>query len=74
MATTKLTVRHKDSTGKKTNTEIFNCDPDKINVNISSDTATAIDTFARNLTAMSTDTYEDAIITQTASIIEILND
>lgn len=71
MATAKMTIRHISNTAKK-NTEIFNCDPSKINVNISSDTAVAIDTFARAFVNLSTDTYNDTEISQTQSVTEIL--
>lgn len=71
MATSKLTVRHVDNLGKK-NTEIFTCDPAKINANISSDTAVAIDTWARGFVALSNDTYSDSEITQIQSINEII--
>lgn len=73
MSTVKLTIRHVDNLGKK-NTEIFTCDPAKINANISSDTATAIDTWARGFVALSTDTYSDAEITQTQSVDEIISE
>ena len=71
MATAKLTVRHVDNLGKK-NTEIFNCDPAKINVGISSDTAVAIDTWARSYVALSNDTYSDSEISQIQSVNEII--
>ena len=73
MATSKMTVRHTSNTTKK-NTEIFNCDPSKINVNISSDTAVAIDTFARAFVNLSKDIYNDTEISQTQSINEILSE
>lgn len=73
MSTVKLTLRHVDSLGKK-NSEIFTCDPAKINANISSDTAVAIDTWARGLVALSTDTYSDSEITQTQSVNEIISE
>lgn len=69
--TSKLTVRHTTVTGAK-NTEIFTCDPAIINVNIDSDTATAIDTWARGFVNLSTDTYQDSEIAQTQSVNEIL--
>ena len=71
MASAKMTVRHIANTGKK-NTEIFTCDPSKINVNISSETAVAIDTFARAFVNLSTDTYDDTEISQYQSVSEIL--
>lgn len=69
--TSKLTVRHTDALGKK-NTEIFNCDPTKINVNIDSDTAVVIENWARSFVALSNDTYQDSEISQNQSIAEII--
>ena len=71
MATSKLTVRHTNVNGSKA-TEVFTCDPAKINVNIDSDTATAIDTWARAYVNISTDTYQDSEIQQNQSVNDIL--
>jgi len=71
MATSKLTIRHTDVYGNK-NTEIFTCDPAKINVSIDSDTATAIDTWARAFVNLTTETYQDCDISQVQSVNEIL--
>lgn len=60
----KLTVKHKDSSGKN-NTEIFNT---TLNVDLSSDTAVAVDSWARGFVSLTSDTYEDAVITSTESI------
>lgn len=70
--TTKLLVKHANALGR-TYTETFYCNPEKINVNISSDTATAIDTWARSFIALTTEAYGDSEIVQTASVIEIIN-
>ena len=71
MSTAKLTIRHTSNLGVK-GSEIFTCDPVKINANIDSDTAVAIDTWAKQFTALSTETYSDTEITETQSINEII--
>ena len=58
MATSKLTVRHTNVNGSK--------------ANIDSDTATAIDTWARAYVNISTDTYQDSEIQQNQSVNDIL--
>ena len=62
----KLTVKHKDSNGKN-NTEIFNT---TLNVDLSSDTAIAVDSWARGFVSLTSDTYEDVVISSTQSINE----
>lgn len=62
----KLTVKHKDSSGKN-NTEIFNT---TLNVDLSSDTAIAVDSWARGFVSLTSDTYEDVVISSTQSINE----
>ena len=69
----KLTLKHKRADGKA-NSELFYCNPAIINTNISSDTAVAVDNWGRSVVALTTDNYEDVVITQTASILEIIND
>lgn len=55
-----FTVRHIDNLGSSTNSERFNF---ALKVNdIDSDTAIALDTFARAMTALTTDTYNDSEI------------
>ena len=71
MASTKLKVKHIDSTGKKVNTEIFNCSS-AINTNISSDTAIALDTWAKGFVSLSADSYDDCEITTTQSLNELV--
>lgn len=73
MATSKLTVRHTDANGNKA-TEIFICDPAIINVNIDSDTATAIDSWARGFVNLTTETYQNCDISQVQSVNEILSE
>lgn len=68
MATSKLKITHKDSNGK-TNSETFNT---TLDTSISSDTAVAVDTWAKAYCNLSTDNYNDTEITTTQSINEIL--
>lgn len=72
---TKLTVKHVDynssASSIKTNSENFLCDPTKINVNMSSDTAVAVYNWALGYCNLSKDTYSDAEITQSVSLNEI---
>lgn len=70
-ASAKITVKHY-SPDNKNNTEIFNCDPTKINVNMSSDTAVAVRTWALGFVSLSADTYQDVEITQTNSVNSII--
>ena len=65
---TKMKISHLDSAGK-VNTESFYT---TLTTNISTDTATAIDTWARAYCALSDDTYKDTEIIETVSITEIL--
>lgn len=66
----KLVVKHKDSSGSgKTNTENFYT---TLNVGLSSDTAVAVDSWARGFVSLTSDTYEDVVISSTQSINEIL--
>ena len=65
---TKMKITHTDSAGK-TNSESFYT---TLTTDISSDTATAIDTWARAYCALSDDSYKDTEITETVSITEIL--
>lgn len=65
----KLTVLHKDPTGLKTNSEQF-----KFALSISeinSDTAVALDTWARGFVALSKDTYSDCELKTTKCIESI---
>lgn len=64
----KLKVLHESAKGKS-NSELFYT---TLNANVESDTAVAINTWARNFVALTTDTYEDTQITETVSINEIL--
>lgn len=72
MADVRLTLKHRRADGKA-NSELFYCNQEKINTGISSETAVAIDNWGRAMVALTTDNYEDCIITQTASVIEIIN-
>ena len=65
---TKMKISHADSAAK-VNTEIFYT---TLTTDISSDTAAAIDTWARAYCALSDDTYRDTEIIETVSINEIL--
>lgn len=62
----KLTVKHVDSNNKQ-NTEVFNT---TLDVDMSSETALAIDAWARQFVNLTTDTYNDTVITSTLSINE----
>ena len=72
----KLTIRHAkyDDYLHRRNSETFNCDPEKINVYMSSDTAIAVDTWIRDFVALSKDDYfGEAFITQTQNIYEMID-
>lgn len=64
----KLKIMHRDSDGKN-NSETFYT---TLTANLSSDTAVAVDTWARAYVALSTDTYNDSQVIDTVSINEIL--
>lgn len=64
----KLTVKHKDSSGKN-NTENFYT---TLNADLSSDTAVAVDSWARGFVSLTSDTYDDVVISSSQSINEIL--
>lgn len=68
MSVNKLKISHKDG-NSKTNSETFNT---TLTSDIDSDTALAVDNWARSFVALSNDTYEDTEITSTQSINEIL--
>ncbi len=69
--TVKLTVKHKDNLSKRS-TEIFNANPNVISNSMSSDTAVALDTWAKGFVALSTDTYEDTEVSSTFSLNEFV--
>jgi len=73
MATSKMSVIHRDGNYRK-NTENFECDPNKINVNIDSDTAVAVYNWALSYVALSKDSYDDVQISQTQNINEIIGE
>lgn len=62
----KLTVKHVNANNKQ-NTEVFNT---TLSTDISSETAIAVDTWARQFVYLTTDTYNDSTITSTLSINE----
>ena len=65
---TKMKISHADSAGKVNTESIYTT----LTTDISSDTAAAIDTWARAYCALSDDTYRDTEIIETVSITEIL--
>lgn len=66
----KLKIIHKDGVTGKNNTEIYNT---TLPVNLDSDTAVAVDNWARGVVNLSTDNYQDTEITETVSLNEIIN-
>lgn len=64
--TNRLTVRHVNQMGSKSN-EVFRT---TLTADLDSDTAVAVDSWARQFVALSTDTYTDTEIESTQSINE----
>lgn len=64
-------IEHTDNTGQNTNYENFNLALTIQDVTGSSDTAIALDTFAKSFVALSTDTYSDSKIYTTKNLDSI---